>query len=27
VAAHRQARDDLHTLLERWETLVDEVPS
>jgi ATP-binding cassette, subfamily F, member 3 len=27
VASHRQARDELHALLERWETLVDEVPS
>ena len=27
VAAHREAREKLHALLERWETLVDEVPS
>jgi ATP-binding cassette subfamily F protein 3 len=27
VAAHRQARAELHALLERWESLVDEVPS
>ena len=27
VAAHRRARDELHALLERWEALVDEVPS
>jgi hypothetical protein len=27
IAAHRRARDELHALLERWETLVDEVPS
>jgi ATP-binding cassette subfamily F protein 3 len=27
IAAHRQARADLHALLERWEALVDEVPS
>jgi ATP-binding cassette, subfamily F, member 3 len=27
VAAHRQARGELHALLERWESLVDEVPS
>ena len=27
VAAHRKAREDLHALLERWESLVDEVPS
>jgi ATP-binding cassette, subfamily F, member 3 len=27
VAAHRLARDELHGLLERWESLMDEVPS
>jgi ATP-binding cassette, subfamily F, member 3 len=27
IAAHRKARADLHALLERWEALVDEVPS
>jgi ATP-binding cassette, subfamily F, member 3 len=27
IAAHRKAREDLHALLERWEALVDEVPS
>jgi hypothetical protein len=27
IAAHRRARDELHALLERWEALVDEVPS
>jgi ATP-binding cassette subfamily F protein 3 len=27
IAAHRQARENLHALLERWESLVDEVPS
>jgi ATP-binding cassette, subfamily F, member 3 len=27
IAAHRRARDDLRTLLERWEALVDEIPS
>jgi ATP-binding cassette, subfamily F, member 3 len=27
IAAHRRARQDLHALLERWEALVDEVPS
>src|SRR5919197_452710 len=27
IAAHRRARADLHALLERWEALVDEVPS
>jgi ATP-binding cassette, subfamily F, member 3 len=27
IAAHKRARAELHTLLERWETLVDEVPS
>jgi ATP-binding cassette subfamily F protein 3 len=27
VAAHRRARDELHALLERWESLVDEVRS
>jgi ATP-binding cassette subfamily F protein 3 len=27
IAAHRKARVDLHALLERWEELVDEVPS
>jgi ATP-binding cassette subfamily F protein 3 len=27
IAAHRKARQDLHTLLERWDALVDEVPS
>ena len=27
IAAHRKARAELHALLERWETLVDEVPS
>jgi ATP-binding cassette subfamily F protein 3 len=27
VAAHRHAREELHTLLERWEGLIDEVPS
>ena len=27
VAAHRLAREELHTLLERWEGLIDEVPS
>jgi ATP-binding cassette subfamily F protein 3 len=27
IAAHRKARADLHALLERWETLVDEVRS
>ena len=26
VAAHRRARDELHALLERWESLLDEVP-
>jgi ATP-binding cassette, subfamily F, member 3 len=26
IAAHRQARADLHALLELWEALVDEVP-
>jgi ATP-binding cassette subfamily F protein 3 len=27
VAAHRLAREELHALLERWEGLMDEVPS
>jgi ATP-binding cassette, subfamily F, member 3 len=27
IAAHRRAREELHSLLERWEALVDEVPS
>jgi ATP-binding cassette subfamily F protein 3 len=27
IAAHKRARAELHTLLERWETLLDEVPS
>jgi ATP-binding cassette subfamily F protein 3 len=27
IAAHRRARDELHALLARWETLMDEVPS
>jgi ATP-binding cassette, subfamily F, member 3 len=27
IAAHRRAREELHLLLERWEALVDEVPS
>ncbi|HEY3070196.1 MAG TPA: ABC-F family ATP-binding cassette domain-containing protein [Gaiellaceae bacterium] len=27
IAAHRRAREELHKLLERWEALVDEVPS
>ena len=27
IAAHRRARDELHALLERWEALIDEVPS
>ncbi len=27
IAAHKHARAELHTLLERWETLLDEVPS
>ena len=27
IAAHRKAREDLHALLQRWEGLVDEVPS
>jgi ATP-binding cassette subfamily F protein 3 len=27
VAAHKRARAELHALLERWEALVDEVPS
>ena len=27
IATHRRARADLHALLERWEALVDEVPS
>jgi ATP-binding cassette subfamily F protein 3 len=27
IASHRKARADLHALLERWEVLVDEVPS
>jgi ATP-binding cassette, subfamily F, member 3 len=27
IAAHRQARAELHALLERWDALVDEVPS
>jgi ATP-binding cassette subfamily F protein 3 len=27
IAAHRRARDELHSLLERWEALVDEVPT
>jgi len=26
VAAHRRARDELHALLKRWESLLDEVP-
>ena len=26
VAAHRRARDELHALLQRWESLLDEVP-
>jgi ATP-binding cassette subfamily F protein 3 len=27
IAAHKRARAELHALLERWESLVDEVPS
>jgi len=27
IAAHRRARAELHALLERWEALVDEVPT